>query len=359
MPYWIMKSGVPILDVARAYGLAALLSYSDADQSTSPVINDAGSAFVIDFPRGKPTRDYLSQDDAWQALFYLPSSLDPRNPAWSSLFVTDLSASAKEKKLRQVQEHLEQQFDELLGTARDRGLSVQFEGETLSGGLEPSAFKGSKSATRAHYAEDQTKVDTDNWALACLGGALAGRYVWQHRAVFVVYPVPEKVHFFNWRDIKQKTYAERLNYLSVQNAVGHYSVVLAEAMRKMAVSRLDFSDRFSNLAYFSLFKTGNQWKPSSAGLLNIQPLLDMALGQPHEAAKVFQVWDYLFRRGSVRGCEDLAEAITELIMSPSLENLERHNRVLIRYIAGKGVRAMNQYTEESVKEVMQIVDNSV
>ncbi|MDM7911881.1 MAG: hypothetical protein QUS09_02180 [Methanotrichaceae archaeon] len=294
----------------------------------------------------------------WASLFYIPDDLNPTNLAWNSLFVTDLGLAGKAKKVKQVKTYLEQRFDDVLTIAQHPGLSAQFEGETLPGGLEPSAFKGSKSTTRAQYSEAQTEVDSDNWALACLGGALVGRYVWQRRSIMVMYPVPEKVSFFSWRGIRDKTYGERLSYLGVQNAVAHYSVVLCEAMRKMASSSLAFSDRFSNLAYFSLFKTGNQWKPSTAGFLNLQPLLNMALGRPHETAEVFETWAYLFRRGSVRGYEDLSEAITKLIMSPSLENLERHNRVLLRYIDRKEIKAMNQYTEDALKEVMQIVDTS-
>jgi hypothetical protein len=350
-----MKSGVPIFDVARAYGLAALLAYSDADQSSSPKISDAGPYYYVEFADGKPSHKILLRNEAWQATFSMPERLDPREPAWNSLFVTDLSQAAKAKKVRRVKEHLEQRHDELLQRASDTGLFVQFEGETLPGGLDPSAFKGSKSTTRAQYTEAQTEADADNWALACLGGALAGRYIWQGRNIFVLYLVPERVEFFNWRDIKEKTYGERLSYLGIQNAAAHYSVILTEAMRRMAANRSNFSDRFSNLAYFSLFKTGNQWKPSSAGFLNLQPLLDMALKHPHEAEKVVEVWEYLFRRGSVKGSEDMAETITQLIMSPSLENLERHNKVLLRYIHRKGVKAMNQYTEEAMKEVIQFV----
>jgi hypothetical protein len=355
MPYSITKSGVPIFDVARAYSLAAVLSYSDEDESTNPIISDTGSCFVIDFPKGKPSLAHLLQDAGWQGLFSIPNGLDPRNQAWGSLFVTDLSMAAKEKKVKQVQKQLEQGFDDLLMRAQAQGLIARFEGETLPGGLEPSAFKGSKSSTRAQYAESQTEVDKTNWALACLGGALAGRYVWQRRNIFAVYPIPERVHFINWQDIREKTYGERLSYLGVRNAVAHYSVVLAETMRQMAANSSSFSDSFSGLAYFSLFKTGNQWKPSSAGFLSLQPLIEMALGHTHESAKVFEVWEKLFRRGSVRGSEDLAEVLTNLIMSPSLESLEKHNRVLLRYIAGKEVKAMNQYTEDAIKEVMQIV----
>ncbi len=356
MPYLVMKSGLMVFDIARAYGLAALLKHSDEDQSSSPVINDVGIAYAVDFPTGKPSKERLAGNTAWQSLFGPPDNRDPRNPAWNSLFVTDLSPNAKRSKIKIAKEHLETNMEEIITQAQRQGLMAQFEGETLPGGLEPAAFKGSKSITRAQYSEAQTKVDSNNWALACLGGALAGRYVWQRGEIFAIYPEPEHVYFSNWYEIREQTYSERLNYLSISTATAHYSVVLAKAMREKAAGQPGFGDRFSNLVYFSLFKTGNQWKPSAAGQLNLQLLLKLALECPHETAELFEVWEYLFRRGSVQGNEDMAEAITALIMNPSLESFEKHSRVLLRYIVRKEVKTMNLYTDEALKEVMEIVE---
>jgi hypothetical protein len=266
--------------------------------------------------------------------------------------------ASKEKKVKQVQKQLEKDFSDLLKISQSSGLIARFEGETIPGGLDPSSFKGSKSFTRAQYAESQTDVDKDNWALACLGGALVGRYIWQRRNIFALYPVPEKVHFITWQNVREKTYSERLDYLGVRNAVAHYSVVLAETIRQMAANSSSFSDSFSSLAYFSLFKTGKQWKPSSAGFLNLQPLTELALGHTHESAKVFEVWINLFRKTNERYRlvrQDLAECLTNLVMNPSLENLEKHNRILLRYVGKKEVKTMNLYTEDTLKEVMQIV----
>ncbi|HZP27027.1 MAG TPA: hypothetical protein VFB90_08280, partial [Dehalococcoidia bacterium] len=69
-----------------------------------------------------------------------------------------------------------------------------------------------------------------------------------------------------------------------------------------------------------------------------------------------KVWLYLFRRGSARGNEDLAAAITDLVMHPTLDSYERHVRVFARYIA-QGAKTEFQYDEQSLKEVTALVSS--
>jgi hypothetical protein len=359
MQFWITKSGLEIFDVARAYGLAALLSYADEAQFAPPFVSDAGAVYCVDLPGGKPSASRLTgtSNSGWLEAFAIGDFGDPLSPQWNSLFVTD-TAAFKESKRAAAKHLLENRLDELLGQASQPGLVADFDGgETLPGGLDPVAFKGLRGGTRGQYSERQMKVDKLNWALACLGGALAGRFIYQKGAgYFVVYPVPESIEWTDFREVRRETYGERLSYLSVQNAAAHYSVVLAEHLRSRAASGLASTPRYSNLLYFSLFKTGNQWKPGGAGRLNLQPLLDLALGRPHDAADVFKVWLYLFRRRSARGNKDLALAITDLVMQPTLDSYERHVRVFARYIA-QGAKTEFQYNEQSLKEVTALVSS--
>ncbi|HXG53724.1 MAG TPA: hypothetical protein VNN77_20160 [candidate division Zixibacteria bacterium] len=358
MQFWITKSGLEIFDVARAYGLAALLSFADEDQSSSPEIKDVGTAYRINLPNGKPSLSRLKDrgNTGWLEAFTVGDFRDPLSAQWNCLFITD-TAGQRETKRFSVQSALEKFVDDL--RARESvALVPKFDGEeTLPGALDPTAFKGLRGRTRGQYSEGQTKVDRFNWALGCVGGALAGRFVYQRNAgYFVLYPMPESVKWTDFRELRQETYGERLNYLSVQNAAAHYSVVLAERLRQRAASGLSSTPRYSNILYFSLFKTGNQWKPGTAGHLNLQPLLELATQRPNDAEGVFNVWRYLFRRGSVRGNEDLALAITDFIMHPTLTTYERHVRVFTRYIA-RGTTVEFQYSEQSLKEVTALVSS--
>ncbi len=368
MQFWITKSGLEIFDVARAYGLAAMLSYADEDQSSSPEISDAGTAYRINFPNGRPSAARLNGPDnsGWLDAFAPGVFGDPRGPQWNNILLTTRERQQSKKsgkvsyprkqKIEKVKAILERVA---VGFSQGSGHEVLTPkigtGELLPGPLDPSAFKGLKHTTRSDYDENETSVDDVNWALGCLGGALAGRFVYQRNAgYFVLYPVPESVQWTDFREVRQETYGERLNSLSVQNAAAHYSVVLAEHLRQRAASGSPSTPRYSTILYFSLFKTLGQWKPGTAGRLSLQPLLEMAVRRPNEAEGVFNVWRYLFRRGSVQGNEDLALAITDLIMHPTLRTYERHVRVFARYIA-RGTRLENQYSEQSLKEVMSLV----
>uniref|UniRef100_A0A7C3AMW9 Uncharacterized protein n=1 Tax=Thermorudis sp. TaxID=1969470 RepID=A0A7C3AMW9_9BACT len=89
--------------------------------------------------------------------------------------------------------------------------------------------------------------------------------------------------------------------------------------------------------------------------MNLRRLLDLALGHPHESEAVFNVWKYMFRRGSLKGNEDMALAITQLVMDPKLESYEQHVKVFLRYLA-LGVKVESQYTNEPLQEVTTLVD---
>ncbi|MCX8126425.1 MAG: hypothetical protein N3E40_04750 [Dehalococcoidia bacterium] len=352
MQFWIMKSGLPVLDAVRAYGLAVLLASADESQVSSPRINDAGHMYLLELESGSLKRKRLLQNLEWQSYFSIPDKATSLGPSWSFVFVTTKGAAAKTKNVASVRNVLENDFDDIVSQSQKTGLLPRFSGETLPGGLEPSAFKGSKSVTRTRYEEAQTELDRWNWALACLGGSLALRYIWQDRKIFALCPLPESIEYRSFREIRNVTFGKGLRYHSLQAAAAHYSVVLAEAIRSRRAVHVDFSDRYSDIVYFSLFLTGNQWKPSGAGRVSLHKLLDMAFKDEVSSAKVFAVWDYLFRRGSVRGSEDLAEAITSLVIDPSLGNFERHNRILLSYIGKKEVKMSNLYDSQSLEEVI-------
>jgi hypothetical protein len=366
MQYWILKSGMEIFDLARAYGLATLLADADEARLNPPIILDDGHAYRIEMERERLSAEHLERSHIWEERFHLRPRGEreqPLDPAWRRVFITTRGEGEIQAKVVKVKGILEKQAEATFKQAQE-GLVPSFDsGESLPGGLEPSSFKGLKGRTRGHYSEGQTFVDELNWALACLGGALAGRYVWQGADCFVVFPVPDRVSLSNYLELREKTLPERLRYLSALNAAAHYALLLAKQMRTMATSQLAFSDRFSSLIYFSLLRTGaEQWKPTSAGRFNLEILQEMALapGERPPIERTFQVWHSLFRRGSVQGNEDLAVAITEFIAHPTLETYKKHVRVLLRHIA-KGVKMQSEsgewqvYDDESIKEAMSYV----
>lgn len=349
--YLILKSGLPALDTTRAYGLAQLLQALAEDQAT-PRILDQGGAFALSLPM-QPNPAGLRGSDLWRAIF--------ADNNWQRVFLTYKSKWSSQRD--KVRETLESQVEDVLAQAARDGLALSFDGGfALPGPLDPTGFKGLKGLTAGSYSEGQTTVDNLNWALGCLGGVIAQRYKiqkaignkWEY---YVTLPVPEEVRFSDFHAIRQLVYDKGLSYNGVRNAAAHFSLLLADAIGKKGRGNPQFPARFSNVLYFALFQSGQQFKPSVGGMVNVGRLIEIALSRPDAAPEMFKTWDYLFRRGSAQGNEDLAQVITELVMAPSLETYYRHARIFNRYIVdrNKGVKHENLYTEKALEEVMHYV----
>lgn len=348
MDYVVVKSGLEVLDTTRAYGLAQLLQVL-VDGKASPVILDRGGLFALTLGV-KPNPSALKGSDLWRAVF--------AENNWQRIFLTYKKAwSIQRDKVRKT---LESYVSDIVAKSQIEGIAVGFDGKfALPGPLDPVGFKGLKGLTAGSYSEGQTRVDEFNWALGCLGGAVAQRYKFQKAMgnkweYFVTVPVPEEVRFSDFHEIRQIVYDKGLSYNGVRSAAAHFSLLLADTIREKAQGNPSFPARFSSVLYFSLFQSGQQYKPSIGGAVNSGKLVEIALSQPKTSFELFKTWDYLFRRGSTRGGEDLAEAITELVMAPSLETFYRHARVFNRYIidSRKRVKADFLYDEAALKEVM-------
>lgn len=351
MPYFITKTGLDIFDLCRAYGLAALIDTA-SPEGFNPVINDAGSLYLVELSTQDISKHRLLNNDVWYQFF----EDDPKDRIWNRLFLT-----AKQNwpnKVAQVKKILSEDIEKIVKDFQNPvnpPTISSSKGETLSGPLDPSAFKGLRGKTRGDYSEGQTRVDSHNWALACLGGAIAGRYIWSRASggYFVIFPVPQKVELSNWREVntwlKDKC---RLNYIGIQNAAAHFAVIIAEKIREMVASRSQFTDRFSNLCFFSMAQSGQQFKPSAGGNLSLYPLMELAYSGSPSIAEVFKVWNSLFRKGCEQGFEDLGMAIVDFIMHPTLETYERHARIFLRYILRGKIKSINYYTEKNIREVI-------
>jgi hypothetical protein len=350
MEYVLYKSGLPTFDTARAYGLAQLIQTITGGKG-SPKILDQGQAFVLILASSARSSDW-KKSDLWRAVF--------AENNWQRVFLTYKKAwSGQRDKVRKT---LERGAEQLLQKAEKDGLLVEFEGESLPGPLDPVGFKGLKGLTAGNYSEDQTAVDEFNWALGCLGGAIAQRYKiqkamgnkWEY---YITIPIPEEVQFSDFQQVRQLIYDKGLAYNGVRNAAAHFTLLLADAVRQKAQGNPRFPARFSNVLYFSLFQSGQQFKPSIGGAVNSNRLIELALSRPDVGSEIFSTWDYLFRRGSAQGNEDLAQAITDLVMMPSLDSYYRHARIFNRYILDRdrGVKGENLYTERALKEVLSYV----
>jgi len=240
----------------------------------------------------------------------------------------DSKGSSKGKEEGQVRQILQTQLHSLLSDLQRPDNLVEIgSGENVPGGLEPAAFKGLRHVTKASYREDQLKVSEGHWALSCLGMATCGTYRFSREAGqyrwLVLLPVPQNVHFNYFRDVQELMCPSGLRYIGVQNAAAHYAVQLAEQLRRRAAAQGSLQDRFSAILYFTLFGTRQQVKPSQGNQLNLTPLMDAIQEDPHGTEAMLKWLDYCFRLGATKGAEELALAVTELVMRWDLDAYEK------------------------------------
>ncbi|MCX7704594.1 MAG: hypothetical protein N2234_10975, partial [Planctomycetota bacterium] len=277
---------------------------------------------------------------------------------WQTLFLTH---KAKwQEQVEKVRSILSRNWKSI---AQQNLLTAQIEtssGETLPGGLDPIAFKGLRGKTLSDCNEKQLKVDSANWALACLGGAIATRYKWQRSkhisSYFAIFPTPQNISFGEFREIKKRVVERHeLNHMSVETSAAHYAVLLADEIRKERANKRSDAFRFGSLHYFTLASAGQQFKVTAGGNFAVNNLVDFALKGEH-LDKVLSTWDYLFRVGSVRGEEEVAEAITHFVMHPSVETYEAHIKAFLRRLLRSGVKEENLYDDKTLLEAMRYAE---
>jgi hypothetical protein len=347
--FFVTKTGLDAFDTARAWGLAVLLNVLTQYEVR---LQDASWAFILE-PKGCiPQNAQLTGLGSWVTLF------TAGDVQWDNVFVTQRGRQgAKKGQVRQI---LETQLHSLLSDLQRPDNLVEIgSGENVPGGLEPAAFKGLRHVTKASYREDQLKVSEGHWALSCLGMATCGTYRFSREAGqyrwLVLLPVPQNVHFNYFRDVQELMRPSGLRYIGVQNAAAHYAVQLAEQLRRRAAAQGSLQDRFSAILYFTLFGTRQQVKPSQGNQLNLTPLMDAIQEDPHGTEAMLKWLDYCFRLGATKGAEELALAVTELVMRWDLDAYEKLVRVFVRFIARNQVRYDNLPYERTLLGVMKNV----
>lgn len=345
--FFVAKTGLDAFDVARAWGLAVLLNTLTEDEVE---LCNADWAIIVKPTNSIPHNAALA-GLGWRTLFVA------EDVEWQRVFIT---MRERQERVQKVQKVLESKWRTLMNQLQQPSNAVKIgQGETLPGGLEPSAFKGLRHDTKARYREEQLRVPEEHWALACLGMATCGVYRFSREAGqdkwLALLPIPQLVRFNYFRGGQELLRLPSVRYQSVQNAAAHYAVQLAEQLRKRAAAQESLQDRFAAVLYFTLFGARQQIKPAQGNQLNLSPLMEAIQRDSRGAEAMFKWLDYCFRLGATEGAEDLALAATELVMRWDLDAFERLVRIFVRLIAQKRVRYDNLPDETVIRRVMRHV----
>jgi hypothetical protein len=367
MQYRILKSGLEVFDLARAYGLGIILRRLIllCGKRERVTVEDAGACYIVEGPEIEQVPNGVEENARWLALF------EP-NDDWAKLFLTVLrtptlksekgkqKASELEKRISPMPTILLRSLRQILKDAR-KARPVTFSGskskgsETLLQTLEPTASKGLRNPFRNSYSEGgNLYIPEDQWALANVGAANVVYWTWGD-VLTSVYPVPILATIENHEDIRDTVAGESTCKISGLCAAVHCTLHYAKAIRDRKAGDPRFSDRYSRFIFRAFSKTGNQWKPAGGG--SVDPALFDSLleGDLRLAEQVFHTWDHLFRLGSTLGKEDLALSLAQFLAHPSLDSYLEHSKILSRTILRKEVKTENLYTENNLKEVLQHV----
>jgi len=366
MPYYVMKTGLPMFDACRAYGLALIIERlaQAGDAVEDVIIEDIGPLYLVHGPAAEnlPTAmhrgiadDLLVLTDGWCGVFLTTgraTGVGRLKPA---------SRSNLEKKVKNARNCIcnstswlrdfQQAYPIELATSSKKGF------ESLPASLDVSASKGIRRAKRSGYGEgEQLYVPTAHWAVGLIGGAHFIRWAWAGKDYAGLLIAPK---FVTMRDHHHIKAAAKNNYLCGTSTVtvsAHYAVQLAKAFGRRKADQSAYADRYDSLVVQTMTYSVNQWKAQTGTVFPLEypmRLIERDLGVADE---VFTVWDHLFRWGSVKGNEMLALTLAEFLAQPDPATFEQYARVHLKMtIADEKRRPFGPYKEEWIKEVLHHV----
>jgi len=366
MYYYVTKTGLQTFDACRAYGLALLLERLalNVDAPDDVAIHDVGPFYHILGPSINelgPTLPPNVLDD----LFVVTNG-------WCGVFLTTGRTPEPDKLKPQSRKRLEGKITDvhsvfgnlkkLLNTftkpiAIDLISSKGKGRESIPASLDPAASKGNRRTKRDGYSTgEQLFGPREQVAIGVFGGAHFIRWVWAGGGFTALLPLPQRVTIHDHRSIKAITDNNYLCRCSNITAAAHYAVQLAEALRRRRADKAVYADRYSALAIHSMAFSGNQWKAQSGSVFPLDYLIELLHGNLSISADIYDLWDRLFRRRSVRGNEMLAVTLADFLAQPSLENLGRYVSIHLRMtVTDPKRRPFALYQEHWMQEVLRYV----
>jgi len=344
----INKTSFEMFDVFRAYGLAFLIS--GFENRVEVDIHDMGNLFLI-----KVEGEIPKKAD--------PKLFEEIGSSWPLIFQT--FKKRKDLKVKHPIEEAEyivtSEYDKILDVHRKYEFVPVF-GKKIGGGktfyqtMDVSAAKGYREEKRDTYHEgSQIEVDKYSWVVASIGAAWFG--VWPQNLMrrdanflMCIVPNPKKVLLMSHRDV-QNVLDKRLCVVSANTSLIHYSVKLA----KLTWNKSDEID-YDSVVFNVMQKTGQQPKPGGGGRYTLDLLNNLARTQ--EGLEVLEKIDKFLLPNDprIKGIrQDIALAVTDFLMRPSLDNLRRFESLYIRGMTNKKNRFF-PWDKPQLKEMLKYVE---
>jgi hypothetical protein len=342
----VNKTSFDMFDVFRAYGLAYLIG--GFEKKVITYIHDNGYAFIIEVDGDLPAKPD-------------PKLFEETGSAWSTIFRTfkerkDLKMTHPRKDAEEI---VTQNYQHLLDIHRKYDFLPQIgkkvkDGRTLYQTLDVSAAKGYREEKRDIYHEGtQIEVDKYSWAVAVIGAAWSS--VWPQNLMrrdmsflICIVPNPKRVLLISHRDVQNRL-DKRLCGISANTALIHYSVKLVQLVREK-------SDEveYDNVVFNVMQKTGQQPKPGGGGKYSLDLLEKLTRTQAGRYA-IEKIDKYLLpTHPRTKGIQqDVALALTDFLLHPTLENFRTFENL---YIRGQANKKLYPWEEKQLGEILKYVE---
>jgi len=360
MLYYVTKTGLPKFDSCRAYGLALILRQLANKKRVT--ITNTGNLYLIDGPE---MDDFIANPSFDSSLFAL-------SDGWCSTLLTTgrtpkaerLKPKSKDniqKEIVSVQEVIYEfkiwlkQFQHPSVIEIKSSISKGF--SSLPASVDAVASKGTRREKRRGYSEgEQLFVPIIDWALSLFGHAHFVRSAWAGGDYASLLPIPQFVKLNDHRNLKATLDTQFLCTLSATTVAAHYAIQWINGVRKQKSSQSIYSDRYDSLVVQTMTYSGNNWKPSNGTIFPLDYPIQLVEDNLAISAEIFDVWNHVFRWGSVKGNEMLALTLAKFLSQPTLTTFEEHAKVHLRMsITDDKRRKYGVYQEEWLKEILQYV----
>lgn len=372
--YWVMKTGFAMLDVGHAYGLAELLHrcLQWAEDESDVEVTDCGAFWLVTAPP-VPVSAAGAEEIAEGLVVPLTApraeagSEEEKGPewflarGWDYVCLTNQPADRAKAvaRLRAALPGVVAALSAEPATPQAPVAVADFYRPatiTTPQGLETAAGKGSRAAARGTYGEGQFDIPEDLWAVSVVGAASVGTFLWprQGQGYAAILPVPEHIVYENHRAVRDTLRASgMLCPVSTTTALAHYAVRLAATEAQQRANHSGWRSTYSGVVYQGMVKTTQRPKPALGGLYPLDWLRRLVAHDLDAAISLCGTWDKLLALGGMRGMEPLALTLTEFLMDPRLEKIERHWRVHLRLFLAEKLRVL--YPAIAIEGVMNCV----
>jgi hypothetical protein len=355
MEYYVVKSGMQMYDLSKAYGLGLILQ----TLSGSVVkVKDFGYYYLVDAQTGYDLKKIKKLGDL------LP---EESNKKWDYLFLT-LKGNGRVYKIKKLKKLIinKKSISTILNKFKSIKQPEFFdskkeENETLYQSLDLGATKGFREKIRGvvYHEGSQLYVPKEDFLLSVIGHLNFTIWKWKMekkagQLIMILFnPSSEGIRIGispDARNITKRIYDSLITHKAgIFPTLSYTAVLLAKEISQQKERIV----KFSNLIFGVMVGSGQQRKPYGGGIYPLD-FLHKIINSTEKATEIFEQWINIFRLTNKPGYEDLALYLSEFITHPSEETLEKYLKAHLIIFLSRGIKP-KLYEYDVIEKVVRNV----